>query len=465
MLKKILSSAHSNFKKNQSFYVFFLISSFIFLIWLLAFYPAIMTRDSMDSWRQASTNNYSNWHPYIFSFYLKILSSFSNSPAAIVMFQVFISAILSAYAFFKLYQIKDKRVAIVAFVLFTSSIPVGLYNITIWKDIIFSQLVVCWGMITYFFIKNGKKDLNYSSIYLLSFLLFFTSTVRYNGIIFLLIIPSLFYLGKILDLKKSLFFLLTTLTIFFSINSIFQKVFAIENTKQLLNLSYKIHLDAAILKSDNYSYGNNKAEFPLSELYKLIPLENLTKDYQCFNSNSILFSKDMHQELLKDETYYNKVDYISNRLISNNIALSLADRLCIFKSTLLSEGTLYYNALDSETSEDNDQALNISQNSKLPAIHSWLKHFISTSKTFPLNLLFWNLTFPLLLFSFSLYKGYRKDQALFYYSLILTIQLPILFLTITANEFRYFYFLYLGSFFLLPMLTKDSSLNSKVKDK
>lgn len=461
MINKLISHLYHHLKRTKLFYFFLILSNTIFSVWLFTFWPAILTRDSINSWDQITTNTYSNWHPYIFTFYLKALSLVSFTPASVAIFQIFLSSILSSYIFFRLYKIKNKLFTIIAFFLFVSSIPIGLYNITIWKDIIFSQLVILWGISIYFFIKDKRGNLSYTTIFLFSILLFFTASVRYNGVIFLIFIPGVFYFGKILNLKKTIVFFILSLSLYASLQLILPTLFSITDNKRLLNLSYKIQLDAAILQKNGFVYTARQTGFPLSDLNKLIPLDTMKNNYLCQNTNAILFSQDIHPNLLKNDQYYSEVNSISNQLILSNISRALNDRICLFKSILLSEGTLYYNTLDKENIAENDSLAHLEQRSRAPSLYPVLKSIIYTTKQFPLNLLFWNMFLPFFAFIFSLFWGYFKDKALFAYSSIVTIQLPFIFLTITANEFRYIYFLYLGSFFLIPMLTKDTSAELK----
>lgn len=461
MRKGFIFHIYSHLNEEKLFYSFFSLSNLLFSIWLFSFWPAIITRDSINSWDQITTNAYSNWHPYIFTFYLKILSMLSFTPAAVAIFQILLSSFLSAFTFSRLYRRKNHLLVIISFTLFTLSIPIGLYNITIWKDIIFSQLIIFWGILAYFSIKDTRHDLSYSVLFLLSLLLFFTASVRYNGIVFLLFIPLVFFVGKITNLKKTSVFLLISVVLYISSHLMLPTIFSITDNKKLLNLSYKIQLDAAILKNGGFSYDLNQAHYPLSNLNRLISIREMTDNYSCQNTNAILFNQNIHPDQLEDNQYYLEVNAISNHLILNNIHQAFIDRACIFMSVLLSEGTLYYNTLDEENTSENDSLAHLKQDSKSLPLYRSLRSIIDISRHPPFNLLFWNVWLPLLAFFFSLFWGYFKDKALFAYSSIITIQLPFLFFTITANEFRYVYFLYLGSFFLIPMLTRNTPIKSK----
>jgi hypothetical protein len=102
----------------------------------------------------------------------------SFTPAAVAIFQILLSSFLSAFTFSRLYRRKNHLLVIISFTLFTLSIPIGLYNITIWKDIIFSQLIIFWGILAYFSIKDTRHDLSYSVLFLLSLLLLFQKSLH-----------------------------------------------------------------------------------------------------------------------------------------------------------------------------------------------------------------------------------------------------------------------------------------------
>ncbi len=82
--------------------------------------------------------------------------------------------------------------------LLLASVPIGLYNVTLWKDVPFALLVVFWGIVLVYFYDRTRAGasgprggLNIGTAVLL--LLSFTAllTIRYNGLVYLLIVPLL----------------------------------------------------------------------------------------------------------------------------------------------------------------------------------------------------------------------------------------------------------------------------------
>ena len=433
---------------------FFIISSAVFSLWILGFWPAIMTIDSANSWTQIQTGSYSNWHPYLYTLYIQTISSISSwSIAWVSIFQILLTSALGAWTFSYTYQNGNRPITLLFFLFFIFSPAIGLQNITIWKDIFFSQLVVFWALTSYFYIQK-KQEPRYTTVTILTILLFLTITVRHNGIVFLLCIPVLFYSTRILSKQKAFFLFSCSLLLYIISITIVPALLRVDMDIKTLRIAYKIQIAASILEVGTYNYNEKKAGISLRELEQFIPITELQANYHCQDSNAILFNKNFHKELLKDTQNFAKFNTIINRLILDNLKTAFMDRLCIFSSTMRSEGNLYYNLLDTKnTTERLQSGLNIEQKPISKTLNLFLMKCLTFSKNYPVRVLYWNLWVPLLTFILSTYYFFRKkNKALLTYSLIIILQVPFLFLTITANDFRYFYFLFLSFFFFVPLI-------------
>jgi hypothetical protein len=83
-------------------------------------------------------------------------------------------------------------VAVPFFALAVLSLPVGLYNVALWKDIPFAVLIVMWGWIVvevYLGKSQPSQPLSLEVKFALLLLLFALAFTRHNGLIYLFIVP------------------------------------------------------------------------------------------------------------------------------------------------------------------------------------------------------------------------------------------------------------------------------------
>jgi len=495
MLRKLNKTEIFN-KKYKQFYIFLGLSLFSFSLWLLAFWPGVMTYDSLNSWQQIISGHYNNWHPYIYTFCVRALTFLYFSPVTVAIFQIFVSAVLGSYVFYRLYEITTspchlehsgaesrdpslnseivkpqskirdsstrhsvvlvgmtnwrKWIVWLAFLGYITSVTVGIYNITLWKDIIFSQMVVFWGIFLYFLVTEKKELKKPALLIFLGFLLFFTAAVRHNGVVLLLLAPLIFYFAKVVKLKSALIWSSVAVGLYLCSLTAVPRYLGVDMQQPLSDLS-KLQLVSAILSSNQPSYDENKHP-PLTRLDSLISPEDLRKNYICETIDPLLASKSLNKAAFKDASFKKDFDLIANHLILRNFPQVVGDRACILSSTLLSSSnTKYGNALeDTSPIHDFPDNLGLSQAVKVPVLHSIYLSFLGFSSIFPLNLVLRPLLIPLILFCIGL-LFYRKNKPLFFYCLMILCLVPFLLPLLPASDFRYFYFLHFGFFFLIPM--------------
>ncbi|KKQ94454.1 MAG: hypothetical protein UT66_C0017G0017 [candidate division CPR2 bacterium GW2011_GWC1_39_9] len=447
------------FKKNQSFAIFFSISFSWLLLWLLAFWPGIMSLDSFVSWQQSSTGHYSNWHPYVYGIYFFILRQTYDSPAIIALFQIILFSLLTAWAFSKFVNLTSKRKRIIIYSVYfflIFSVPVSLYAITLWKDIVFSYLIIFWGLFFYLKILSKKQVDSYLLVSSLSLVLVFSATVRHNGIIFILFIPLLAYLSGIMDRKKTAYFFVLSFFVVVLLKTTVPSILGVNMSKKVLDNSYKLQIISAIVSSNYYL---DRSPYPIDELNKLLPLKNMKQDYRCQTLDFALADKELNPQAFNDPEFQKRFDAIFYSLAINNIPNVAADRMCIFTSMLTGQGIASQNLLEKDVNFSLfPDKLGLKADSKFPVMKYYLAKAVSQSLFIPYSLFFWNMILSFSLFFFALIYSFRRNKAIFYYSIIIMLQVPFLFLTVTANDFRYYYFVYLGSFFLIPMILSGKKI-------
>ena len=189
--------------KRLVFWLMFTGGVLSFGAWLLIYWPGHFTTDSVHIWWAAKQPGYfMHDHPVMNVIYYRYLQQFWDHFAVVGITQIFFTSLLGSYIFYWLHKKGVSFYIILPFyLLFITSIPIGLYTITLWKDIPFALIVVFWA---FWFVKLGfeKKEAGVRhsrrEIIVLFLLLIALGLFRYNGIIYLVIIPvGLLLLGMI----------------------------------------------------------------------------------------------------------------------------------------------------------------------------------------------------------------------------------------------------------------------------
>lgn len=177
--------------------------------WLLVYWPGHFTTDSVHIWWAAKQPGYfMHDHPVVNVIFYRYLQQFWDHFAMVAIAQILLTSLLGAYILFWIYR-KGVPLFIVLpfYFLFIASIPIGVYSVTLWKDIPFALLVIFWAFWLVklaFERKEGTARYSRSGIIALSLLLIALCFFRYNGIIYFVVIPAGLALTGIIPFKKFL---------------------------------------------------------------------------------------------------------------------------------------------------------------------------------------------------------------------------------------------------------------------
>src|SRR5699024_8154421 len=109
------------------------------MIMFIAFYPAAMTPDSMAQWEQAKTQEFTNWHPVMFTWTIMLLTKIWDSPGIVALFQVFLLAVTMGYMGYLMKRFRVNPFIIWAILIGAAILPItSILSITIWKDVTYS---------------------------------------------------------------------------------------------------------------------------------------------------------------------------------------------------------------------------------------------------------------------------------------------------------------------------------------
>ncbi|MBW2328505.1 MAG: hypothetical protein JRF04_02625, partial [Deltaproteobacteria bacterium] len=173
-------------RQRYVFWLFLLCAMLCYSFWLVAFWPGIMSIDSLKIWRAAALPGvFLHDHPVLNVIFYTYLMQIWNNVAVVPVVHIGLTALLVAYLFFFLFrQGVALFLLIPCYLLAVFSLPIGLYSIALWKDIPFALLVTFWAFtLVRLRIKSrtGKLHLSLSSILALMLLYVSLGMFRYNG--------------------------------------------------------------------------------------------------------------------------------------------------------------------------------------------------------------------------------------------------------------------------------------------
>lgn len=117
------------------------------LVWWAAWFPGVLTSDSIDQLGQAARFSFTDFHPVFHSLYLWVLSLPLSGPAGVSLFQVLALSLLLAVTSLRLTQLGIRQwLAVGAAWLVTLLPAVGPTTISLWKDVPYS-LALLWAFI------------------------------------------------------------------------------------------------------------------------------------------------------------------------------------------------------------------------------------------------------------------------------------------------------------------------------
>lgn len=437
--------------KEKWFFVFFSISFSIYALWLIAFFPGIMTFDSISQWTQSVKGVYDDAHPFFHTMITTSLRLIWDSPAAIALLQITLSSLIISYAlnFFIKEGVAIRKV-IFAFLIFITIPSIGIYNITLWKDVFFAQFIT---ILALFFVRNyqNKLSINNINIILIALLTILIANMRHNGIIYILFVPLLYISFKLINLKKALL-LLSTITLFYLlINILLLNYLHVTNKSgTFLNRITQIQIIGNIL-----SMGLPIGKADANTIEKIMPLEEFRKRYNC-SAVDYLLMKDspFDGNIFTDKDFLKEFDKASNNIIIHNIPNAIADRICLF-SHLIGLGDVKWAMLHDNTIMDNPLGIKqVPQNN----LRIFFNDYLEWSRKYPEILIFWGHFLYILIYIYYTIKSLlQKKYALLGFIILITINIPVLFIFGAARDFRYLYMIQ----FALPFVFLIDDIRNK----
>ncbi len=287
----VLNKEHFlKFKPITVFLFCFFVTAFIYLaIFFTAFYPGILTPDSINQANQNVNHIFSNHHPYyhtiILGFFQNIgISIFKDINLGIAffnIFQIFVMSAIFSFVIMTLYQRKVPLWIIVSAFLWYSIHPINiLYSFTVWKDVLFGGAALLFiTAVARVFLNIGKNHFNYA-LTLFSGLAF--CLWRSNGF-YAFILTTLFFLIIFFKKYKLLSLGLLCISIFsYILTGPVLSLLNVSKPDTIENLSIPAQQIARVVTD-----GGKLTEQEYTLLSKVIDVEKIPSLYESYISDPI----------------------------------------------------------------------------------------------------------------------------------------------------------------------------------
>ncbi|MFA6309280.1 MAG: DUF6020 family protein [Clostridia bacterium] len=423
--------------KTKSFLIFlmyFLPSFFVFMIYLLAFYPGVMAVDSIRQWDQIVRFSFGDWHPVFHTFMEYLITRVWLSPAAIAIFQagMFSFAIAAAMHQFDKMGLNRKLLLILT-AIFTFNPVNGIFSITILKDTPFTASVVFLTvLLVKIFYTEGKWIRPVQNKVLLAVTLVCTAMFRHNGLapalatVFILLIVYRKYWKGVLSVA------IATGIIILAIQGPFYQFLKVKPSSDYQPLVLSVIQISAIAH-----FNGNVSPAEKTFLSKLTSWKDWSNGYNKYSSLGVTKSKSYDWQKFHD----NKTEYLKTwvSLVFKNPGI--ATKAYLARTNMIWQIISPSDSNFSIGMQVQKNKYGFKQNSKLPPVVKYVlgKAVALTAKN-QLNWLFWRpAVYMYFIFLMSLLIIKRKKLK------ALTVFVPVLGNTLglaivtTSSQPRYFY--------------------------
>ena len=220
-----------------SFIIFFLLGIF----YLLIYYPGTGMNDTIHIIKNENNLEIAQVHPWFYvifiHFIVKIVKFFGgNYETALVLeslFQIFCYSLLCSYLLVWLNKKNIKLIPLLlVFSIYAFSPILNLYKVALFKDILFSIVLVAWTPTLYDFIETDGKILYSKKDFIFISILILLSLLRNNGFyvtFFILLLLFIFCLFKKIKVFKQIIYLSLIFLSVILLNICFEKINKIDH--------------------------------------------------------------------------------------------------------------------------------------------------------------------------------------------------------------------------------------------
>lgn len=423
------------------------------LIYWLTFYPAILSEDSIDQWRQVLTGQFNDWAPAIYTLITAWVAKIWQTPASMALLQVLVFSILVGWGLGQLQSLGLPKRASWGMSLLFALVPANpLLAITHWKDIPYSYGLAGLFILCLLIAETQGKWLAERYHWLgLSLIAVTVFLFRHNGAaIFIVLFLVLFVLyqryWKYIGLAA-----LLGLVIGWGIRGPLYDLFHVDRNSYILGDTIFLHHFGAHITG-----GTPLTEDEKSYFNALTPLDSWP--YYCCNVSPIYFTDRFDHQLFAEN---------HSRHLSMFLRLALRNPKVELKHWLCSSGLVWRVCVECTTLYHNVEIVDggavrwieenpygIKEQSRLPWLTLPLAQWVIWSSTYGAGVL-WSAGGALYIFLaiwgiVSLQR--RSWKWVVTVGVVPVLQSLIMALVNISSDFRYQYGVFLIALFSLAML-------------
>ena len=462
------SFKNSNISKKKFIMISMILGLIFYLPYLLKFFPGLSNSDGYNQILQLQgIIPYSNHHPIVHTMIIKFwyMIGYTLTKKEIVgvafytIFQMFFVSYVYSYVVYSLYKNKINKYLIILIWLFFFLYPFNaIYAITMWKDIMFSTIVLWFIMYIW---NHYNEKVSWNKKNKIHFILFGIAIclLRTNGLlgyILFLIIMYFVYKKEFLALKKPILIILIASI---AIRGPLYSILNIQRADFVESLSIPIQQVAYVIRNDGRI---SKQE--MKDIKKIADVKQIKTEKDNWRAQFV--SDPVKDNIRKNDTNHylekNKGKYLKIWL---SIGIKNPNKYirAWIKQT---NGYWYYNVdpyivyvLNTQTYNQREgYQLNFEQHDYLPKIVSnSLQKYIDKVTVLYYNT--WSPAMGLYLTIIALFIFVQRKKSIIPCILNITLVLTLLIATPVSCEFRYAYNLFLSGWVLIILSLNNIKTN------
>lgn len=324
-MKKIIIFFKKVIKKiDYKDIIIFLMPFVSFGIYLIIFYPGVLSYDSYNQLWQIKTMNFNSSHPFFHTFIEMILMKIINTPAIIGIFQIsFFSILWSRIC--KYNRNKHNSLSFGYQILLTFIMCLNPLNkvlsITLWKDVLYSYMIL-WFSFEIEKLIDKKFRINIKNVIKLSIILAVLPNLRHNGYLITLLFSIILFIIFIIKDRKSFNYLKLAgfvIIFLFSFKGL-NKIYNVDKGLSVTGIGNIIDYKALAVTGEIGRYGKYTFQ-EKNDVNKYIDFDCMVKNTR-FNSLDHMWVSCKGDERLPSANKKNLYKTIYN-MVSKNIWVSI----------------------------------------------------------------------------------------------------------------------------------------------
>ena len=426
----------------------------VWTIYLLAFYPAMLSPDSTHVWLQVQTGVFDNAHPLVYLVMVWLLTRLWNTPTIVAVAQIVSLSLLAAWALGLLRRrgLPEWAAWLVALI-FALAPGNGAMVVTLWKDIPYGMAMLAFSLLVLRISLDPRGMLaKRSTGLLLGLSAAMVGLLRYNG----LVIAPLVFLALGIIYRRQWRVFAAAMAVFvmgwWLVETPLDRALEVKRTSAVSG-SLAMHHIAAHLH-----YDTPVSEADRATLERIMPLEEWR--YYCYMANPVLFNPARDQQAMLDSLP--DLNWVALRMALENPTVDINQAFCagsiVYRVLQPYDGYLYGAAIAPDGTGGgtyvDPNTFGIVEAPVLPGLNRWLIHTFERTRNGPFSWLIWRPAFYLYLFLFCgavfAMRAHTWRAGLFL--LPGAVHSAVLFAVSISQAFRYQYPIYLLALFSLALL-------------